>query len=102
MRRSGLAHLRQKVRLFGKGELQREQVGELPCADFPHCFGPAEVAVLLEEPKTQAGLARNDPFGRLMRACNQTKESRLAASVPAKDAPTIAPPYGESYSPEDL
>jgi hypothetical protein len=58
--------------------------------------------VLLEEAETQAGLACDDSFGRLMRADNQAEERRLAASVPAEDPPTIAPPYGECYSPEDL
>ena len=102
LRRSRFTHLRQEVGLFGKGALQREQISELPCASLPHRLGSAEVAMLLEEPETQTGLACDDPFGRLMRAGNQAEERRLAASVPAEDPPAVAPPNGESYSPKDF
>jgi hypothetical protein len=87
--------------LFGKGVLQSEQIGEFSCASFPYCFGSAEVTVLLEEPEPQVGLSRNDPFGRLLLARDQAEERRLAASVPAQDAPAIAPAHGECYSLED-
>ena len=87
--------------LFGKGVLQREQISELSCASFPHCFGSAEVAVLLEEPEPQIRLTRNYPLGRFLRARNQAEERRLAASVPAQDAPAVAQAYSECYSLED-
>src|SRR5450759_4665288 len=102
LRCSRFTHLREEVGLFSKGALQREQIGEFPCASFPHRLGSAEVAMLLEESEAQTGLACDDPFSRLMRAGNQAEECRLAASVPAEDSPAIASPNGECYSAEDL
>ncbi len=87
--------------LFGKGALQSEQIGKLPCAGFPYRFSSAEVAVLLEEAESQVGLTRNGPLGRFLRARDQAEERRLAASVPAQDTPAVTPTYGECYSLED-
>jgi hypothetical protein len=90
------------VSLFSKRKLQCQQFGELPRAGFPNRFGRAEVSMLLEKAKAQTRLSRDNPFGRLMRACYQAEERRLAAPVPAKNPPAVALSYGERYSTEDL
>ena len=58
--------------------------------------------MLLEEGDSQAGLTRDASFTRLMRAGNQSKQRRLAASIPPEDSPAIALPNGECYCFEDL
>src|ERR1700693_5784022 len=87
--------------LAGKGVLQSEQVSKFTRASLPHCFGSAEVAVLLEKPEPQIWLACNDPLGRVLRTYNQAEERRLAAPVPAQNTPAVAPAYDECYSLED-
>ena len=56
----------------------------------------------LEESNSQAGLTCDAPFTRLMRAGNQSKQRRLAASIPPEDSPAIALPNSECYCFEDL
>ena len=87
--------------LFGKRALQSEEIGELPRAGFPHRPGSAEVTVLLEKPEPQVRLPCNGPFGRLLRAGDQSEEGCLPTSVPTQDTPAVAPAYSECYSLED-
>jgi hypothetical protein len=57
--------------------------------------------MLLHESESKAWLTRDRAFGRAMHTGNQPEECGLAASVPAKDSPSVATTYSERYSRED-
>ncbi len=77
--------------------LQREEIGETRGGCRPYGLRPRELPVLIHDGDPQSRRARYRAGIRLAEALNHVHQGRLAAGVPAHDAPAVALLHDERH-----
>jgi hypothetical protein len=98
LRRGSLSDLCELAALLRQRVFEGEKVREFTGSSFPDGSRATEIAELLEQCHSQAGLLRDDAFGWFLHSGDHFEERRLSASVAAEDCPTVTLADRERYT----